>query len=1016
MSPHPNPSLKWIWLLPVILTIPVVEAASVIYEHSFSGSSTANLGGTSLDASATGMGGTSGARWISSTRFKADGSIATTDSAGSAFVAFSPQNGNIYSISVDTRATPRATTPASHLAYVGISLNSHVGATPDTAAPFSSGHRSISPIARSPDGTPNASNTTNPKYILRRWETSATYILAADHIPTLALDQGVWRLTIELDTTNAGNWQYRWLVDDVNGSTLTSLSVGDWTSFATPTPAISYIQLFNTGQLGSGSFDNFSVTAVPEPATGVLAVAALAAFALKRKRTARRTTMKVLPAVLCCSMPLVARASAEDHYEAYVRNSEDFRRVKQDKEWALKAWPSWTYMPWTYQWHIGYDDASGEWSRTHGYNGTLMDQGHLLQEATRKGRLDWIDKHGLRFYLDHTAGKGVLHLWDGDKVKPHLEQLQGTGVRNVPLNAAAEAGLRDIMKRHIGAVRDSPHRAAYALDDEPSWGHFVRPAMWQITDDPTAYTQWLRGIYGPKAPERGKWLSYDDIRTKLPEWTIADFDASPLMDQWSFNDSYWANLLGRLVEYSNELDPATPCGLVGGQAPNAFGGYDYAKLMRKMQFIESYNIGSSQAIIRSFNPRNSLPTVTTHFHRDTADTIWQAWYYLAHGNRGHIGWVEKWFDGKTPEPWHAEVAPSYLEAERKIGPLMAGAEWKHDGVAIYYSHASIQLGWILDAESHGKTWRQRNSDERLSSAAHVRKAWENMLRDSGLQYDFINYADVIQKGVPQDYKVLILPGVLCLSDSEARAIRTFCEKGGTVIADYLPGLWDQHGKGRKEGGVLDSMFGVSHSPSLSAKDIFGGKYWAEVDQDTNFSWKDYESFLTNKNTSVKDASGFHKAVREMPVGHVASAGKGKAVMMNLSPQWYNAHREAGPERAEKREVFMKHVMAAGVQPWVRISSDQAPVHGYEITYWKQSTDGNPRTILYVCSNPEIRGTSLGGGNSVGLKSDTIPVRLQFNQTKEQVRDERTGEMLGDGREFPLRWKRDEAIVISFEGL
>ena len=46
-------------------------------------------------------------------------------------------------------------------------------------------------------------------------------------------------------------------------------------------------------------------------------------------------------------------------------------------------------------------------------------------------------------------------------------------------------------------------------------------------------------------------------------------------------------------------DPATPCGFVGGQAPCIWGGYDYAKLIKKIQFIEAYNIGSSQAIIRS---------------------------------------------------------------------------------------------------------------------------------------------------------------------------------------------------------------------------------------------------------------------------------------------------------------------------------------------------------------------------------------------------------------------------------
>jgi hypothetical protein len=706
---------------------------------------------------------------------------------------------------------------------------------------------------------------------------------------------------------------------------------------------------------------------------------------------------------------LAVWARAADPYESYVRTSEDFRAVKQDKAWALRAWPSWTFMPWTHQWTIGYDDAAGRWSVEHGYNGAFVDHDGIGTKDSPRGRLDWIEKFGLRFYVDHAAGKGTLHLWDGDQVKPHLDELHGTGVRPAPLNATTRTQLEAILKKNIGAVKSSGVRAAYALDDEASWGHFVHPTMWRVTDDDAAFPRWLEEVYGKEnAPKRERWVSYEDIRAKLTTWSIAEFDASPLMDQWSFNDSLWCNTIGGLVEFANTLDPATPCGLVGGQQPSAFGGYDYAKLMSKVQFIESYNLGSSQAIIRSFNPRNALPAVTTLFHRDVADTVWQTWYYLAHGNRGHIGWVEKWFDGQTPKPWHAEVASAFLEAGKKIGPLMSGAEWRHDGIAIYYSHASIQLGWILDAEAHGKTWVNRNADERLSSAAHVRRAWENMLRDEGLQSSFVSYADVIQRGVPDEFRVLILPACLALSDAEARAIRAFCERGGTVIADYLPGLWDQHGKGRATGGVLDDKLGVKHDPALRAADIFGEKLWVEVDQDANYSWKSYDEFLTNKNTCLRDAGGFHKAVRAMPTQHVATFGKGRAVLMNLSPQWYNAWRVSGFDEARKRDIFMRHI---GVEPWVRLADAGEREHGHEITYWKLP-DG--RMLLFVCMNPETRGTSLGGGNSVGLKTETLPIRLRLTHSVRDARDERSGRALGDGSEFALVWKQNEAVVLSFD--
>jgi hypothetical protein len=700
-----------------------------------------------------------------------------------------------------------------------------------------------------------------------------------------------------------------------------------------------------------------------------------------------------------------------DPYETYVKTSKDFRAVKQDRDWLLKAFPGWLYMPWTHQWTIGYNDESGKWSVEHGYNGAFIDWGNVAAEGSKTGRIDWINKHGLRFYVDHLAGKRELHMWDGGIPKNVLDQVHGNGVRVNPVNDAMRQRLQKLMEKNIAAVKSSPNRSAYALDDEVSWGHFVHPTMWRVTDDEAAYPAWLKEIYGADAPRRDRWVTYEDIRPRLPGWSIKEFDASPLLDQWTFNDSYWNNFVGDLVEFSNQLDPETPCGWVGGQAPNAFGGYDYAKLMRKVQFIESYNIGGSQSIIRSFNPHNAIPAVTSHFHRATPDTIWQTWYYLAHGNRGHIGWVQSWFDGNTPKPFHAEVAPTLLEAGKKIGPLMTGAEWRHDGVAIYYSHASIQLGWVMDAAAHGKTWINRNSDERLGSSHQGRKAWENMLRDSGLQYSYINYADVIQNGIPAEYKVLILPACLCLSDVEAKRIRAFVEAGGTVIADYMPGLWDQHGKGRATGGVLDDLFGVKHSPDLKAADLFGGKLWCELDQDANFGWKTYADFLTKSNTCIKDASGFDKAVRSMEVNKANRVGKGTAVLMNLSPQWYNAHRAAGAEAAEKRATFINHVEAGVGKRWISLKGVEEKAFGHEITYWRKGG----RTILFVCMNPEIAVSSTGGGNSVGLKSDALPVTLAFAGKLSGVRDERTGKGLDNAAEFKFDWKMNEAILLSFDG-
>lgn len=69
----------------------------------------------------------------------------------------------------------------------------------------------------------------------------------------------------------------------------------------------------------------------------------------------------------------LAVPSQEDSYERYVRTSKDFKRVKQDKAFAWKAWPGWTYMPWYHQWRIGFGEEGGRFSVDHGYDDALVD-------------------------------------------------------------------------------------------------------------------------------------------------------------------------------------------------------------------------------------------------------------------------------------------------------------------------------------------------------------------------------------------------------------------------------------------------------------------------------------------------------------------------------------------------------------------------------------------------------------------------------------------------------------------
>jgi len=712
----------------------------------------------------------------------------------------------------------------------------------------------------------------------------------------------------------------------------------------------------------------------------------------------RHLLLALLGLALACAQA-EPRERPEGAYLDYLRHAPELRPVRKV---AARRWDTWIYMPWRYQWTIGTGEAGGRFCRDFGINGGMTDHG--------EGPLDWLERWHLRFYNDHTAGRGDLYL-EPDGLDARLRD--PNAVRPRPLDSALADRLGETVAARVRNTRRSPLRIAYALDDEASWGSFARPAVWRINDDEAAYRSWLQSYYGINqggAAPPARFVSPDALFPQLAR-PLKEIDLSPLLDRMSYNDSVWANLLGGLVERCNREDPETPCGIVGAQGPGLWGGFDYAKLARKVQFIEAYDLGSSHEILRSLDRDNTVPRVTTHFHdesRGSGQDAWLAWHYFAHGDRGMIGWVDgSWFEEGRPRPWLGRFKPTLEELGKVQGPKLAGARSLHDGIAIYYSHPSIQVSWMLDAEAHGKTWPNRNDDFRLGTSHNVRRAWETMLADAGLRYDFLSYDQVALRGVPGEYRVLILPAVYALSDAEARRIADFARAGGTVIADFACGLFDQHGRGRTRG-ALDDLFGVTHDGSETKADFFAGRLWVETNQDAGYGlhrWRDLFATL-----QPRLQQGYAVAERRLPVGTERRVGRGRAVYLNLSPQRYLMEREEGHGDEERRRPFLDPVRRAGVTPWITASSGR-PIP-LEATYWSKGG----RTFVFVLQNVPVAGRSTGGGGAVGLAEGELPVEVRLAAPVGDVRDERTGRKLQNGNHFRFQIAATEAALFSFAGL
>ena len=334
------------------------------------------------------------------------------------------------------------------------------------------------------------------------------------------------------------------------------------------------------------------MTAEEGPASAGPLLPSRSATILHRAFRGLKQTSLCIPLLifLSCAGEAPRSIEPENVYPAYIRQAPEHQRVSQDPALDQGRWDTWLYMPWRYRWHIGTEQRGGEFGRRYGINGGVMDHG--------RGPLDWLERWGLRFYNDHTAGKGALYLLPADLEKDLRDP---RAVRPRPITPGLERELGSTIADNLALIRPSPLRVAHALDDEISTGSFLRPIPWRLNDDDQAYERWLRTYYGGQPPE-AKYVGPDEVRGEL-KGALGEIDLSPFLDRMTYNDSVWADFLGRLVERCNQEDPSTPCGFVGGQAPNLWGGYDWAKLAKKIQYVEAYDVGSAPEIVRSFSRR-----------------------------------------------------------------------------------------------------------------------------------------------------------------------------------------------------------------------------------------------------------------------------------------------------------------------------------------------------------------------------------------------------------------------------
>lgn len=680
-------------------------------------------------------------------------------------------------------------------------------------------------------------------------------------------------------------------------------------------------------------------------------------------------------------------------------------------------WSRFLVMIWQYQTSLERDRQLYEEG---GFRGFHIDRG-----AGESERVKLAKERGFPYYVDHLADKGILHL----TVKTGVDQvMRKRELIARPRSLASESTMAEL-KKHIGSnieiTKDGPV-VAYSFDDEISLGSFNSPAEVDASEDSVAaYRKWLGEKYESIEELNRVWgtamtkfeeaepVSFESIRKDHSRGPFANWKMGSWMDWRSYMDSQFASVLGELTQFTNTRDADTPAGFVGGQNPSAYGGFDYEKLCRSVQFMEAYDIGGTNEILRSFWGGERRPFVQTWFSTGNAKKdSWFLWYYLVHGNRGMIAWPSvggesgSWFQGgEGLRPNLKQLAPTTREVQGEVSEnfLSENAEFDPDSIAVYYSMPSIRASWVTDVIPHGGTWPNRSSslDNRCQSAAKNRVAWFKLLEDCGYQYNVVSSGEVAADHLlKHGYRVLILNRALCLSDEEIAALHRFVEKGGAIIADYWTGLLDENGNGRMDLSSVDQLLGIKRAP---AEGYFGGKVLCELNGE-----KYKEPYLDRlQYEQARRVNGIVR-VGEIP-GEIGR--NGRAVFLDRSPlEYFDNEWRSGAGGEAWRSLVGGLLEEAGLNPRAEIFVDGTRLNAVEMLHWKNES----ASVLAVVMNPVREGSVVSAGEVVGVTGESVEVEIRFSEKRRNLRDLRNGETFPDGDRIQVQWNPWEALVIQSE--
>ena len=416
------------------------------------------------------------------------------------------------------------------------------------------------------------------------------------------------------------------------------------------------------------------------------------------------------------------------------------------------------------------------------------------------------------------------------------------------VTAAAEKGLAELTKNNQFNYYNGLY---HMLGDEMFLGSSVCYSEHCLK----GFREYLQKQYKSIAELNRVWnSSFKDFADVVPvqRKVVENSDnLAPWLDHKMFMVNVWAhNFVGKRIEFIRNGVPGAQVGMSGTQVPGY--SYDWAQLMKHLSCTAYYN-GVQTTLVNQWQHDGSLSGqwgggyVCSSKVYDIYQKSYQ-WSNLIKGANMVWNWHGSAYNGDGSP---TENLKSYCEEfnllKSGLAKLVLSADKNNAEVAVLYSQSSMftaMAGGIGQAE-----WQ------------NTQTGWEELLLDLKLDARFITYEELADSKFDlSKFKIIILPLSLALSDAERERLVQFAEKGGTVIADALPGRYDSHGK-RISGTVLDKLFPPNR-----------GKIAPQ---------------MQNLNQAILKGR-FRVAEPDLELIKITSCGKGRGVLLNVMLSSYQS--------------------------------------------------------------------------------------------------------------------------------